>query len=201
MYLVKLDLKNFRAIHQMSLDFRDANGAARRWTVLLGENGCGKSSMLKALGLLLAGSEALPDVLGVPDQWIRTGQVEAHLRATITTAAGQERDISLVIRRGDGRDTVIKRNAEGLAPLDDAIRHAKRNYFIAGYGAFRRPPEPLPNLRWTFYDILVDRLDTIHHGNQAKSQKAYDKVIKMCAPSAQFAGMCRYFARQAGVDV
>ena len=144
MYLASLELNNVRAIRQMTLDFRkpeDPQGV-RRWTVLLGENGCGKSTVLKSIGLLLAGSEALPDLLGSPDQWIHIAARQADLKATIRTAEGQERIITLTLRRGEGRDSVIKRNAKGLSQLDAAIRHADRNYFVAGYGAFRRPPDP-----------------------------------------------------------
>ncbi len=143
MYLANLELKNVRAIQQMSLDFRctKPDERTRRWTVLLGENGCGKSTVLKSIGLLLAGSEALPDLLGPTDQWIHNAANQATIRATICTAEGEERMVSLELNRGDGRDTVIKNNAEGLSQLDVAIRHADRNYFIAGYGAFRRPPD------------------------------------------------------------
>lgn len=143
MYLVDLELTNFRAIRQMSLDFRSTtpNERTRRWTVLLGENGCGKSTVLKSIGLLLAGSEALPDLLGPTDQWIHNAAKRATICATISTAEGELRTLSIELVRGDGRDTVIKRNAKGLRQLDAALRKADRNYFIAGYGAFRRPPD------------------------------------------------------------
>lgn len=142
MYLVNLELKNVRAIRQMKVDFRGTSSTSktRRWTVLLGENGCGKSTVLKSIGLLLAGSEALPDLLGSPDQWIHNDAKQAVLQATICTDSGEERQLRLELNRGDGRDTVIKRNAKGLKLLDAALKHADRNYFIAGYGAFRRPP-------------------------------------------------------------
>lgn len=142
MYLQSLKIENIRAIKQMELDFRDESGrAARRWTVLLGENGCGKSTVLKSIALVLAGSEALPDLLGPTEQWVRNGARQAHIEATIATAAGDERMVALTIRRGAGRDSVIKQNAKSLALLDQAVRHTDRNYFVAGYGAFRRPPD------------------------------------------------------------
>lgn len=142
MYLVELEIENIRAVRHMRVDFRAATPDAktRRWTVFLGENGCGKSTILKAIALLLAGSEALPDLLGDTSQWIHNAADQAAIRATICTADGSERRISLELNRGDGRDSVIRHNAAGLAQLDAAIRKAERNYFVAGYGAFRRPP-------------------------------------------------------------
>ncbi|MBM3525223.1 MAG: DUF2813 domain-containing protein, partial [Alphaproteobacteria bacterium] len=82
MYLVDLQIENLRAIRALSIDFRAAGpkDETRRWTVLLGENGCGKSTVLKAIGLLMAGSEALPDLLGVPDQWIRNTAKRARIK-------------------------------------------------------------------------------------------------------------------------
>lgn len=143
MYLVRLDITDFRATRRMTLDFAagDDSGDTRRWTVLLGENGCGKSTILKAIGLVLAGSEALPDLLGEPDQWIRNGASQATVRAVIQTADRQQREVSLVLHREDGRSAVLRRNAKTLKALDNALKHADRNYFIAGYGAFRRPPD------------------------------------------------------------
>lgn len=73
MYLVKIALQDVRSIESLNLDFRTATEDTRRWTLLLGENGCGKSSVLRAMALLLAGSEALPELLGDPDAWIRNG--------------------------------------------------------------------------------------------------------------------------------
>lgn len=147
MYLLDIDITDLRAIRHLQVDFRrlttaDGGERARRWTVFLGENGCGKSTILKAIGLLLAGSDALADLLEQPDQWIRNGADAAHIAATLCTAAGEERHVSLSLHRGDGPSSMIRRNADSLAELDAALRHADRNYFIAGYGAFRRPPDP-----------------------------------------------------------
>ncbi len=135
MRLKSLEIKGFKSFADKTVVHFDQN-----ITGIVGPNGCGKSTVLKSIGLLLAGSEALPDLLGSADHWIRNGAHQAVLTATICTDEGQERHLRLELNRGDGRDTVIKRNAKGLKPLDAALKHANRNYFIAGYGAFRRPP-------------------------------------------------------------
>jgi hypothetical protein len=185
MYLVSIQVENLRAIRHMSLDFLRPPGlpedvaaaddyegqtigrrAARRWTVLLGENGCGKSTVLKAIGLALAGSEALHELLGNPSDWVRNGADQASIRLTVRTAENEERVIRLTIVRGDRIDSVIKRNSEGLALLDAALEHSNLNYFVAGYGAFRRPPDPDQEQGWSRrHRLRASSLNTLFAGN------------------------------------
>lgn len=139
MFLTRLALHNVRSIESLALEFGTANGSTRRWTLLLGENGCGKSSVLKATALLLAGSDALPEVLGEPDAWIRNGANQCTIEGSLVTADGALRDIQLVIHRGDGIKAIFERNSQSLEALDAAIAHTDRNYFTLGYGVSRRP--------------------------------------------------------------
>ena len=139
MFLTRVALRNVRSMGSLELDFRSGEGGARRWTLLLGENGCGKSSVLRAMALLLAGSEALPDLLGEPDAWIRNGAEQCRIEGTLVTAKGESREISLKINRGDGIRTIFSRNQASLEALDAAISHTSRNYFVLGYGVSRRP--------------------------------------------------------------
>ena len=75
MFLRRLNVSNCRSIHEAELDFSvgEANDT-RKWTVLVGENGTGKSTLLKAAALLLSGSDALPYLLGEPGTWVRDGE-------------------------------------------------------------------------------------------------------------------------------
>ena len=140
MFLQRIALHNVRSVETLALDFTGSDGEARRWTLLLGENGCGKSSVLRAIALLLAGSEALPDLLGEPDAWIRNGAAQCAISATVATAKGETRDIGLVIHRGEGLRELFARNRLSLAALDAAIAHTERQYFTLAYGASRRLP-------------------------------------------------------------
>ncbi|MES2838862.1 MAG: AAA family ATPase [Pseudomonadota bacterium] len=160
MYLNRIEIENLRAIRKLALDFGTAS-KTRRWTVLLGENGCGKSTVLKAIALVLAGSEAIAELLEDPDSWVHNDAKIAKIRAVISTAQGEQRQISLEIHRGDRRDTVIRRNQKGLAPLDAALEKANRNYFMAGYGAFRRPPDPLHSNRNSKRGARVSRANNV----------------------------------------
>lgn len=126
-------------MESLALDFSAGDGGNRRWTLLLGENGCGKSSVLRAIALLLAGSDALPALLREPDAWIRSGAKQCRIEGTLVTAKGETREIGLVIHRGDGLKAVFERNSASLEALDAAVAHADRNYFTLGYGVSRRP--------------------------------------------------------------
>jgi recombinational DNA repair ATPase RecF len=110
----------------------------RRWTLLLGENGVGKSTLMRSIGLVLSGSAALAELIGEPESWIRFGEKEASIAADLVTADGEERHVSLRIRRGDTIKNLYANNKETLELLDRAIASASRNYLVIGYGASRR---------------------------------------------------------------
>jgi len=150
MYLVRIALRDVRSIKSLDLDFHASAGGTRRWTLLLGENGCGKSSVLRAIALLLAGSDALPELLGDPDAWIRNGAKKCRIEGTLVTAKGETREIALEINRGDGIRKIFAHNHDSLEALDAAIAKADRNYFVLAYGVSRRPP--VLNMRSTFPD-------------------------------------------------
>ena len=125
MFLQQLSIENLRSIQHLELSFRKAGDSVRKWTMLLGENGTGKSSVLRAIALLLAGRDALPDLLGEPSAWIRGHAKSARIAGTLCTKAGAEREISLELRRG--------------ASISDVLREALeqgRQVKLSGFGNF-----------------------------------------------------------------
>jgi hypothetical protein len=93
---------------------------------------------LKAIALVTAGSDALGELIGRPDQWIRNGSGGCEIRAVITTAEGEERELTLVMERGNNLRDIFSHNAETLSRIDRAIAHADRNYFVIALGSARR---------------------------------------------------------------
>ena len=143
MFLKRIGIHNVRAIAGLELDFNREGHDTRKWTLLLGENGTGKSTILRSIALLLCGRDALPELLGRdPSSWIRSGRTSARIDGTIATAQGDQREVHLELQRGDTISRTLDRNAELLAPLDDALAHTGRNYFLTGYGASRRLGRP-----------------------------------------------------------
>lgn len=140
MFLKEIELVNFKCHEHLKLSFctEDKKKPIRKTTFMLGENGTGKSAFLKAIALITAGSNALGEVLGNPDEWVKNGKKYAEVTALITTAEGEERQLKLKITRGHYLKEIIDDNSDTLLLIDQAIRKADRNYFVVAYGASRR---------------------------------------------------------------
>lgn len=138
MFLKSLHLENIRCIEKLDLPLTTDQNKVRQWTILLGENGTGKSTILRSIALVLAGSEALASLVGDTDSWIRSGEKKAEIQAILTTAKGEEREVALRFERGQNIRQMFDENRESLDALDRALAHSYRNYFTVGYGVSRR---------------------------------------------------------------
>ena len=72
MFLKEIELTNFKCHEDLYLSFETdfPSDPIRKTTFLLGENGTGKSALLKAVALVTAGSSSLGNLLGSPDDWL-----------------------------------------------------------------------------------------------------------------------------------
>jgi predicted ATP-dependent endonuclease of OLD family len=113
-------------------------GKVRKQTLLLGQNGTGKSNVLKAIAIITSGGEAILDLLSNPDDWVKQGTKEAVISATLVTKMKEERNVLFRIPIGATRQDLLKLNDDSLMELDKALIRTSRNYFVAGYGASRR---------------------------------------------------------------
>jgi predicted ATPase len=139
MFLRHLTIRNLRSIRDLDISFVGRNDAPRKWTYLLGENGTGKSSVLRSLALALAGSEAAAELIGDPNDWIKLGCDEARIEVEFAKADGEQRRSTLHLTRGTSPLEFVDRNRADLQQIDAAIAKSARNYFVVGYGVTRRP--------------------------------------------------------------
>lgn len=210
MFLRELTIRNLRSIKDLRLLFESPDGTTRKWTLILGENGCGKSTVLRAAALLFAGSDALPHLLGHEvDSWIRYGAEEASIAATLMTAEGETRYVTLRLPRGTSVSKLFDINKESLAQLDAALAHADRNYLTMGYGASRRlntdPDAVFKSRRGTPVrarsvatlfspDAVLDPLeawviDMDYRGKRRQGQKLVERIVKGLMPHVEFHGI------------
>lgn len=139
MPLRRLIIENVRSIEHVEINFV-TGGEPRPWTVLLGENGTGKTTILRSAALVMAGSDAMVELMKEPATWIRNGKKSARIAAEFSTKEGHLRHATIEWGRDDSAAAIVRKNAANLEDLDSAIKHAQRNYFVAGYGSSRRMP-------------------------------------------------------------
>jgi uncharacterized protein (TIGR02646 family) len=128
MTLRRLKIDNIRGIEHLDLDLTLREGP---WTMLLGENGHGKSTVLRAIALVLMGEKARARLkLGDLDPWIRHGAAEGQIVAWMEGAL-------------EPRTIVLRRGARQIVVEGDDMPAA-----MAAYGAGRLPmlrdPDHLP---------------------------------------------------------
>lgn len=143
MFLKSIKLKNFRCFSNHELSFVDDDLGnnkknIRKTTILLGDNGTGKSNLLKAIGLVTAGRDALAELLDEPESWIQVGKEFCQIDAVLRTAEGKEQHVFLRIKKKDTVTKVLDRARESLTALDESLEHTNRNYFVLAYGVSRR---------------------------------------------------------------
>jgi len=71
MWIKELGIRNIRSFEEQEFSFDRKDGKPYRWVTLLGENGGGKSTVLQALGLLMAGPEGAQTLVPRPVGWLR----------------------------------------------------------------------------------------------------------------------------------
>jgi len=93
MFLKEIELTNFKCHKHLYLNFEGIHkpNSIRKTTFILGENGTGKSALLKAIALITSGSTALADILDNPDEWVRNKESFCEIKSTLVTQDGEER--------------------------------------------------------------------------------------------------------------
>ncbi len=159
MWVERLLIENIRSFERQDISFSRHRNEPYRWVTLLGENGGGKSTLLQALGVLLAGPEGAQTLLPRPVGWVRDESAPGQLQVRIREGdrdpgrlggkkaprsfnyglkvTGRER---LVLRKQVYTEpTLVEEPSRALSWLRDiAFSSQGSGWFAAGYGAFRR---------------------------------------------------------------
>ncbi|NNB93821.1 AAA family ATPase [Corallococcus exiguus] len=149
MYLSRISIRNFRGIEE--LDWELPPKAPRAgWHVFIGDNGVGKSSVLRAAALALVGWEEAPMLRLNWNDWVRFGTSSAkiHLRVETDPKADRLPDRSTVkgplrvgvdvLRHPKPRVVGSPQWRTRGAPPESNIWWSPHGWFSASYGPFRR---------------------------------------------------------------
>ena len=158
MWVEELTLENIKCFEKLNLRCAGEHGAFR-WITLLGENGVGKSTVLQALGLLLAGPEGANQLLTRPLGWLRDESHAGKLSARIHKSESDPGDYGEKKKRAafsftyfvTGTQKISIRNKEYTEPAivensdrtlswlrQNAFPSKGKGWFASGFGAFRR---------------------------------------------------------------
>lgn len=139
MYIKKIVLKSIRCFEHIEIDLSSQQGS-KMWTLLLGDNGVGKTTILRCIAMALMGptnaSGLLSELYG---EWVR-GRQDKPDKGTVKIEfdegmdSGKSRWIETNFERTSSGETNVTQNtSSGKSeefPWDDI--------FVCGYGAARR---------------------------------------------------------------
>lgn len=162
MWIKSITLENIKCFQKKEIKFTRSKAKPYNWITLLGENGVGKSTILQALALLLAGPEAAKELLPRPTGWVRNpvlpGKLTAvlHQQDTDTGRFGESKqrrtfsysyfvtgstavDIGTTNKQTYTEPALVEEPTKILSWLRaNAFASGSQGWFAVGYGAFRR---------------------------------------------------------------
>lgn len=171
MYLRSLSVKHLKRLRDFELSLTNDDGTPRMWTVLIGENGSGKTSVLQAIALAASGKLLVNDVAGSSFVHLRDRRTQSPLainavftvssqdahkgkRTKDTNAsAGQPprllhsevtlrmKETSLRAKSWFESSEVGSTTRDELDPLQEARAGEKPGWFVIAYGVQRTLPE------------------------------------------------------------
>ncbi len=80
MYIRHLHVDHLKRLRDFKLDFTDKNGKPRMWTVLIGENGTAKTTILQAIALAATGSRQVNTIAGPIVKHLRDRRDDQDMR-------------------------------------------------------------------------------------------------------------------------
>ncbi len=151
MYIQRVTLNNLKGFRELDFSFKRPDGSYAGWTVLTGENGSGKTALLKAIALALVGPDVARALQPTLDGWIREGNREAEIAVQIVAhemdrfAGGGARPeqplwAELGLQLNGGPEVSLKPldKRKKMGPMGGPWAENAPGWFAVGYGPFRR---------------------------------------------------------------
>jgi hypothetical protein len=151
MYVREIHIENVRGFDEVHLDLDRGGGKYAGWTVIAGPNGTGKSTLLKAIALSVAGPAMANKLVESFAGWVREGATVAttHVRLSVSPKddypnfpAYFERGLEDARLRWEvqngGPEPTFQPNGDDLTTRHGPWAANPEGWCIAGYGPFRR---------------------------------------------------------------
>ncbi|HCT80228.1 MAG TPA: AAA family ATPase [Micromonosporaceae bacterium] len=146
MYVAKVKLESIRGFHdarKVDLDLARPSGDQSGWTVVTGPNGSGRTTLLQAIALAIAGPALAPTLLPSPAAWISSGKQQGGIE--IDLVPGEEDKFPRGFQPPEGNvfaDLVL--TPSGITTESNVGRNGPwqenpPGWFAVGYGPYRQP--------------------------------------------------------------
>ncbi|QJW94556.1 AAA family ATPase [Frigoriglobus tundricola] len=174
MYLKKIRLQNIKCFEDVTLEFPHTDGDYSGWNVILGDNACGKSTLVRAIAELvmeLHESSWISD-----DAWVAARADQGQMKAVILATSfderglhegGAERQPTVGSKKRLLMDIGIERLAIAWEKAEDRVKKVNTpGWFACGYGPFRRldwqsPTFRLRSVQLPFLTLINDTVGII----------------------------------------
>jgi predicted ATP-binding protein involved in virulence len=156
MYIKRIILKNIKGFKELDFNLaRTKTGNYEGWSVFTGDNGSGKSSLLKAIAVALIGKDASRSLQPSFERWIRFEEKEGIIEIDLVrddpddtfTSQGNTPDQGFIVGcsflKNGGKEPLIK----AISKVRSKPTHLgergpwsteSHGWFSCGYGPFRR---------------------------------------------------------------
>jgi hypothetical protein len=152
MYLAEVSLINIRCFEKSHLSFIDDDGKPIMWTVIFGENGTGKSTILRLIAILLTDRYAMMELTdGQPRRLLRYQTREGVAEARVRLDKKSKKSKKIIEIGLHFHDAPGERGFKERA-TSDRITFSDEMLFLAGYGETRIPsniPSSESTTSWT----------------------------------------------------
>ena len=149
MYIKSIALKEIRGFKDLKFDLSRPSGEYAGWTVFTGDNGAGKSSLLKAIAVGLTGKETARALQPNFQRWVREGASDGSIELTIVPEKGVDEFSgggktaykafpATVILHSSGKDTQVDVVESQKTARRGLWASGSLGWFSCGYGPFRR---------------------------------------------------------------
>ncbi len=178
MYLQKIQLENIKCYENLEINFRDKRNKPRLMTVILGDNGVGKTTLLQAIAITLRGGQESSSTL-VTDQWVRVGTKQGYIEAIIhpgrsdTGGVKQKLEVKYLVTGDESieiagffydQSTISAMPSQDLQILRrTAYADHNEGWLACGYGPLRRFTDQRMS---QVQDTKISRFDSIFGQNK-----------------------------------
>ncbi len=135
MYIKQLNIQNIRSISDMEIKFEQPAG----WHVIIGDNGQGKTSVLRAIVFVVFDSGELANIFRFDwAKWVKKDKVKSDIRLTIETNQKDNVNYWTIIDKSLSGSKTISSNPYFNINKDKETKKNNLDFFSMSFGASRR---------------------------------------------------------------